>query len=200
VAYPVTIRIEPQLHEKNRLATAFRALLAIPHAILVGPAIRWSEHHNSPGLLSGAAYFLAIVSWFTILFGRTHLKGIRDFSLFYLRWRTRAMAYMALFVDQYPPFGDEPYPTSIEVVEPPSERDAVSVALRLILALPHLIVLFFLFVAWFVVSIAAWVVILFTGSYPDAIYPFASGVMRWALRVEAYMLLLVDEYPPFSLE
>jgi hypothetical protein len=200
MAYPISIRIEPQLHEKNRLTTAFRAILAIPHAVLVGPAIRWSEHNNSPGLLASAAYFLAIVSWFTILFGRTHLKGIRDFSLFYLRWRTRAMAYMALFVDQYPPFGDEPYPTFIEVVEPPSERDAVSVALRLILALPHLIVLFFLFVAWFVVSIAAWVVILFMGSYPDAIYPFASGVMRWALRVEAYLLLLVDEYPPFSLE
>jgi Domain of unknown function (DUF4389) len=203
MAYPVSIRIEPQLHQKNRLTTAFRAILAIPHAILVGPGIRWSggsEHHNSPGLLSAAAYFLAIVSWFTILFGRTHLKSIRDFSLFYLRWRTRAMAYMALFVDPYPPFGDEPYPTSIEVVEPPSERDAVSVALRLILALPHLIVLFFLFVAWFVVSIAAWVVILFTGSYPDAIYQFASGVMRWALRVETYLLLLVDEYPPFSLE
>jgi hypothetical protein len=200
MAYPVAIRIEPHLHQKNRLTTAFRALLAIPHAILVGPAIRWSEHNNGPGLLSAAAYFLAIVSWFTILFGRTHLKGIRDFSLFYLRWRTRAMAYMALFVDQYPPFGDEPYPTAIEVAEPASERDAISVALRLILALPHLIVLFFLFVAWLVVSIAAWVVILFTGSYPAAIYPFASGVMRWALRVEAYMLLLVDEYPPFSLE
>ncbi len=200
MAYPVSIRIDAQLGDKNRLTTAFRALLAIPHAILVGPAIRWSEHNNSPGLLSAAAYFLAIVSWFTILFGRTHLKGIRDFSLFYLRWRTRAVAYMALFVDQYPPFGDEPYPAAIEVTEPPPERDVVSVALRLILALPHLVVLFFLLVAWFVVSIAAWVVILFTGSYPAAIYPFASGVMRWGLRVEAYMLLLVDEYPPFSLE
>jgi hypothetical protein len=203
MAYPVSIQIDPQLQGKNRLTTLFRPILAIPHAILVGPAIRWSqdnEHNNSPALLSAVAYFLAIVSWFTILFGSTHLKGIRDFSLFYLRWRTRAMAYMALFVDQYPPFGDEPYPTVIEVAEPPPERDAVSVALRLLLALPHLIVLFFLLVAWFIVSIAAWVVILFTGAYPPAIYPFASGVMRWALRVEAYMLLLIDQYPPFSLE
>lgn len=203
MAYPVSIRIDPQLHGRNRLTTAFRAILAIPHAILVGPAIRWSEDnnsYNSPGLLSAVAYFLAIVSWFTILFGRTHLKGIRDFSLFYLRWRARAMAYMALFVDNYPPFGDEPYPALIEVVEPPPDRDVISIALRLIFALPHLILLFFLFVAWLVVSIAAWVVILFTGSYPDALYPFASGVMRWGLRVEAYMLLLVDEYPPFSLD
>jgi Domain of unknown function (DUF4389) len=200
MAYPVSIRIDPQLHGKNRLTSAFRPILAIPHAILVGPAIRWSEHNNSPGLLAAAAYFLAIVSWFTILFGRTHLKGIRDFSLFYLRWRTRAMAYMALFVDKYPPFGDEPYPTGIEVADPPAERDAVSVALRLILALPHLVVLFFLLVAWLIVTILAWFVVLFTGAYPDSLYPFASGVMRWALRVEAYLLLLVDEYPPFSLE
>jgi len=107
---------------------------------------------------------------------------------------------MALVVDKYPPFGDEPYPTAIEVAEPPAERDAVSVALRLILALPHLIVLFFLFIAWLIVTIVAWFVVLFSGSYPESLYPFASGAMRWGLRVEAYMLLLVDEYPPFSLE
>jgi hypothetical protein len=41
--------------------------------------------------------------------------------------------------------------------------------------------------------------ILFTGAYPASLYPFAVGVLRWRLRVEAYTLLLVDEYPPFSL-
>ena len=54
--------------------------------------------------------------------------------------------------------------------------------------------------AWLIVTIVAWIVVRFTGSFPESLYPFASGVMRWGLRFEAYMLLLVDEYPPFSLE
>jgi len=200
MAYPVSIDVAPQLDRRNRLTTAFRPFLAIPHVILVGPAIRFSASDKSPGLLSSVAYFLAIVSWFAILFTDKPLDGIREFSLYYLRWRMRALAYMALFVDDYPPFGDAPYPASITIVDPPQPRDRVSVALRLLLALPHIVILVFLLLAWLVVTIVAWLVILFTGSYPASMYPFAAGVMRWALRVEAYMLLLVDEYPPFSLQ
>lgn len=198
--YPVSIHIEPQLTSKNRLKTAFRVILAIPHGVLIGPALRLSEHGNSPGLMASVAYFLAIVQWFAILFTGRELKGIRDFSLYYLRWRTRAVAYMALFTDKYPPFGDEPYPATIEVQEPAGPRDVVSIALRLILALPHLIVVALLLIVWFLLSIVAWFAVLFTGSYPASIYSFTSGIMRWALRVEVYLLLLVDEYPPFSFE
>ena len=194
MAYPVSIQIEPRLQQKDRLTTAFRPILAIPHAILV------VSGHNNVGLLSAVAYFLAIVSWFTILVTGRQLEGIREFSLYYLRWRTRALAYTGLFVDKYPPFGDAPYPTAIDVENPPAERDAVSVALRLILALPHFIVLAVLLLAWLLVTIAAWFVVLFTRDYPASLYPFASGVMRWMLRVEAYMLLLIDEYPPFALD
>ena len=45
----------------------------------------------------------------------------------------------------------------------------------------------------------AWVLILLTGEYPRGLYDFAVGALRWLLRVEAYLLLLVDDYPPFSL-
>ena len=38
-----------------------------------------------------------------------------------------------------------------------------------------------------------------TGRYPDSLYDFAVGVLRWSVRVESYLLLLHDEYPPFSL-
>src|SRR4051794_23618961 len=66
MAYPVTIHVDPSLHNKNRWTTAFRPLLAIPHAIVVGPIARLSGD-NSPGLLTMVAYFLGVVSWFTIL-------------------------------------------------------------------------------------------------------------------------------------
>lgn len=199
MSYPVSVSVELHLERRDRLTVAFRSILAIPHAILVGP-IYWTYRSGGVGLLGAAAYVLAIVSWFTLLVTGEHIQGIREFSRYYLRWRTRAVGYMALFVDQYPPFGDGSYPASIEVIDPPVPRDRATVAVRLLLVVPHCVVLFFLLIAWLVTTVIAWFAILLTGSYPASLHPFGVSVMRWVLRVEAYVLLLVDEYPPFALE
>ena len=196
--YPIEVSIEAPTGERNRLTSALRPILSIPHMILVGPGA-WLHRLDSAGLIGAAAYVLAIVNWFAILVTGNSIKGIRDFQLYYLRWRTRAVAYMALFVDPYPPFGDASYPATVAVTEP-AVRDRATIAVRLLLAVPHLIVLFFLVLAWALCTVIAWFAILFTGRYPASLYPFALGVMRWLLRVEAYLLLLVDEYPPFTLE
>ena len=66
--------------------------------------------------------------------------------------------------------------------------------------MPHLVALFFLVFAWALTTLVAWIAILFSGAYPAGLRAFGLGVMRWLLRVEAYLLLLVDEYPPFALE
>jgi hypothetical protein len=55
-------------------------------------------------------------------------------------------------------------------------------------------------VAWALSTLVAWFAILLTGRYPEPLYHFAVRVLRWNVRVEAYLLLLHDEYPPFSLE
>jgi len=68
------------------------------------------------------------------------------------------------------------------------------------LAIPHWIILYFLYIAAFVCVVISWFAILFTGRYPRALFDFVVGVNRWMLRVSAYALLLVtDEYPPFTL-
>jgi len=198
-AYPVTVTIDAQRGQRDRLTTAVRPILAIPHAILVGP-LYWSFRTGGLGLIGAAAYVLAIVSWFTLVFSGRHLPEAREFSLYYLRWRLRAIAYMGLLRDEYPPFGEGPYPTSVDVTAPDNPRDLVSIGFRLLLALPHLIVLPFLLVALLFTTVAAWVAILVTREYPEVLYRFAIGVVRWAVRVEAYLLLLVDEFPPFSFE
>jgi hypothetical protein len=197
--YPVAVTVQVELTGRRRLTTAFRPLLAIPHAVLVGP-VYWSSRSGGAGLLGGAAYVMSVVSWCLLLVKGEHPQGIREFSKFYLGWRTRALAYMALFADRYPPFGEGDYPATIDVGEPPVARDATSIALRLLYALPHLVVLLFLVVGWFITTVIAWVAILLTQTYPSSLAAFGVGVMRWMLRVEAYLLLLVDEYPPFSLE
>jgi hypothetical protein len=190
------------------LTTAFRIILAIPHIILVGGvsfgvAAGGGDTRTTAGselgLLGAVAYFLAIVSWFTIVIAGTHITGIRQFTSFYMRWRVRALAYLMLLEDVYPPFGDAPYPASILIGDPVGPRNRLTVFVRLILAIPHCIALVFVLLAWSLTAIAAWFIILFTGAYPAGLYDFGVGALRWLLRVEAYLLLLVDEYPPFSL-
>lgn len=110
------------------------------------------------------------------------------------------MAYTALLRDEYPPFGDGPYPAALELSPPDAPRDRLAVAFRIILALPHLLAVWALGMAWALTTVVAWFSILFTGRYPEGLYRFAVGVLRWNVRVEAYLLLLRDEYPPFSLE
>jgi hypothetical protein len=79
-------------------------------------------------------------------------------------------------------------------------QSRVTVIFRIILAIPQFIVLFFLGIAAFVVAVIGWFAALVTGELPEFAHTFLGGVIRWEIRVTAYMFLLTDAYPPFSLE
>jgi hypothetical protein len=155
---------------------------------------------GATGVIGAVAFVMAIISWFAIVFTGKQPKGLWDFASFYMHWRSRAVAYAGLLRDEYPPFGDGPYAVQLGLGEFPAERNRLSVGLRLIYAIPHAIVLIFLGIAWAITAIIGWFAILFTGSYPEGLYRFGVGYLRWSLRVEAYVLLMHDEYPPFSLD
>lgn len=69
-----------------------------------------------------------------------------------------------------------------------------------IILIPHFFILYFLGIASFLVGIIAQFVVLFVGSYPAGMHNFMTGTMRWQIRINAYMMGLVDKYPPFSLK
>ncbi len=98
---------------------------------------------------------------------------------------------------------------------PPTQEHPVAVNARLdpglsrwmwlvkwFLAIPHFIVLAFLWVGFVVTTFVAGVAILFTGRYPQGIWEFNLGVLRWTWRVSYYASsggIGTDRYPPFSL-
>lgn len=211
-AQPVVLQLDPALSNRNRLTTGFRILLAIPHLLLVGGPMgagltwAWSESGvlrdggAGGGVLGLAAGVAALIAWFAILATGRHPEGLWNLAAYYLRWRVRAVAYAALLRDEYPPFGEGSYPVGVELSPPAHPRDRLTVAFRVILVLPHLLAVWALSLAWALATAVAWVAILFTGRYPEELYHFGVGVLRWNTRVEAYLLLLHDRYPPFSLD
>jgi hypothetical protein len=210
--YPVGVNIHPATDGRNRLTTAFRFFLALPHIILVGGPVAaassvgwqmddgWSFGWSSgTGMLGAVACMAAVFAWFAIVFAGRHPDGLWRLAAFYLRWRVRAIAYLTLLRDDYPPFGDGDYPAELVLSKPAVPRDRLTVAFRCLLALPHLFVLWLLSIAWAFTTAIAWIMILLTGRFPATLYGFGIGVLAWDTRVEAYMLLLRDEYPPFTL-
>jgi hypothetical protein len=209
----VDVNVSPSFANRNRLTSAFRPILAIPHLLLVGgpgalalslawgdasrPRVEWGA---TTGVLGAVAAVCALIAWFAIVFGAGYPEGLRALALFYLRWRVRSAAYFMLLRDEYPPFGDGEYPASL-AFEPPTEaaRNRWSVGCRLLLVIPQAIVVWGLAIVWMITTFVAWCSIIVTGEYPEPLFRFGVGALRWSTRVEAYLLLLHDEYPPFSL-
>lgn len=115
--HPVQVSVEPAIDERNRLTTAFRPVLALPHSIMVGGPLAmflsWTSESESGGLryawgaggLFGALTAgAALIARFAILITRRFPRGLYDFSVGAFRWTTRVEAYLLLLHDEYPPF------------------------------------------------------------------------------------------------
>jgi hypothetical protein len=90
------------------------------------------------------------------------------------------------------------YPVSVEVSYPP-ELNRWLPLVKWLLAIPHYIVLYVLGIGALFVAIFAWFAVLFTGRFPRGAFDYLVGVFRWGNRVAAYVLLMTDAYPPFTL-
>ncbi len=119
--YPVTLAVDLDTGQRNRLTTGFRMILAIPHMFLSGfvgsmgnvsvnlsrPDTGFFEISSSllyAGVLGFAASICAFISWFAILFTGVYPASLADFGKGVFRWETRVAAYLLLLRDEYPPF------------------------------------------------------------------------------------------------
>ena len=192
-AYPATFSFDAPERIAN-WRPLVHWLLAIPHLVIIYA-------------LEAVADLLAIISWFVILFTGRLPAGLAGFQAMFLRYTLRTAVYFGFLREEYPPItftttpvdpGDDAR-VGVDLVPQLEGRNRLTVAFRLILAIPHLIVLALLGIAVLVVGVIAFFAVLFTGRWPAGLRDFVLGVGRWWLRFQAYLLLLSDEYPPFTL-
>ena len=168
-----------------------KLILVIPH--LIALLVMW--------ILAGVINFFA---WWAILFTGKYPRGLFDFYVNVLRWGLNVNVYQAMMRDEYPAFSgdDGRYPAVTYTVDYPERLSRLLnniPYLKVVLLIPHFVVLIFLAIGGLVVNFIAWWAILFTGTYPRGLFDYSVGVFRWSARVSAYAAMLTDDYPPFSL-
>jgi hypothetical protein len=203
--YPVSFSVDYPVRDLDRVSTAFRIFWVIPIAIVLGAVSggtwQWTSGTKTTVVAAGAGGLLFFGPLLMILFRQKYPRWWFDWNLELQRFGNRVGAYLALMDDRYPSTTDHqsvhldyPYPDAA------SDLNRWMPLVKWFLAIPHYVVLFFLWIAAVVVVIVAWFAILFTGRYPRGMFDFVEGVIRWQNRVIGYALVLVtDQYPPFSL-
>jgi hypothetical protein len=204
-AYPVQFSVDYPDRELNRLSTFFRIFVAIPILIVLGVVSGGTWQVPSDGrsvvVMAGVGGLLFLGPLLMVLFQQKYPRWWFDWNLELQRFSNRVGVYLALMDDRYPSTTDH-QAVHLDYAYPDAanELNRWLPLVKWFLAIPHYIVLFFLDIAAFVVVIVAWFAILFTGHYPQGIFHFVEGVIRWHNRVIAYAFVLVtDQYPPFRL-
>jgi hypothetical protein len=213
--YPARLQVDyPE--KLDRLTTFLRLLWIIPIAIILGllsgagQTISNTVYLDAAGEVvkttqqtsGGLAASLAAATALMIIFRQRYPRWWFDFSRELTRFGARVGIYFALATDVYPSTVEEQaVHLELDYPEVKTDLNRWYPLFKWLLAIPHYIVLAFLFVGAFFAVIFAWFAILFTGRYPKGLFDFVVGVGRWNLRVAAYAWLLVtDRYPPFSLK
>jgi hypothetical protein len=197
--YPAALEIDYPHRELNRVTTLLRPVTILPIAIVLGLVSGPTAHAGRDIVLeAGGIVFAATV--LMLAFRRKYPRWWFDWNAALTRFGLRVAAYAALLRDE-DPSTDEEQAVHVELPYPDArELDRWLPFVKWLLAIPHYLVLAILCVGAAFAVIGAWFAILFTGTYPRALFEFVAGVLRWWLRVCAYAFLLTtDRYPPFRL-
>jgi hypothetical protein len=196
---PYAARLTVDYPERlDRFTTFFRLIWILPIAFILSLVSVTGDGARSGGAVLGGLWVaIALMIAVRVLYPRWWFDFARELT----RFSARVGAYFALLTDRFPSTIDE-QSVHLEIDYPDVKRDLNRwlPLVKWILAIPHYVVLVFLFIGAAMAIVIAWFAILITGRYPKPLFDYVVGVSRWSLRVSAYAFLLVtDRYPPFSL-
>lgn len=168
-------------------------LLFIPHAV-ISYALR------------SLACVVALMYWLVLLFTGRLDRGLYGMMALYERYDSRATGYLVGFSETFPPFDfraggadNEAYtPVRLNLPEPPATGSR-KLALNVLLAIPHYVVLFLYAIAAVVVAVIGWFAVLFTGRWPQGMRDFLVRVSNYHYRVWLYATMVHTAYPKFGL-
>jgi hypothetical protein len=206
-SYPVQFAVDYPDRDLNRLTSFFRIFTVIPIAIVLTSISGWSSNGDysadaqTTTIVVTGTGLLFLPPLLMILFRQKYPRWWFDWNRELLRFSNRVAMYFALMDDRYPSTDEEqsvhldfPYPDAVNGL------NRWLPLVKWLLAIPHFIVLAFLYLGALFVVFFAWVAILFTGRYPRGLFGYVEGVARWQNRVIGYAVILVtDQYPPFRL-
>ena len=202
-SYPVQFNVDFPSRPLNRLTTAFRFIVAVPIVVVLtmlsGSTYNDGYHETENAIvIGGAAVFVPLVLMLVVR--QKYPRWWFDWNLNLLRFSNRVTAYLALLDDRYPST-DEEQSVHLDFAYPDAHQlNRWLPLVKWFLAIPHYVALLFLGIGALGAIVIAWFAILFTGTYPRALFEYVVGVLRWTNRVSGYAFTLVtDQYPPFSL-
>ena len=196
--YPVRFEVDYPEAPSRGLALLgvfflLKPLLLIPHIIILY-------------LLGIAGFIVFYIGYWAVLVTGRYPEGLFAFVLGVQRWSVRTDSWVYGTVDRYPPFSlsDVDYPARLEVDYPDVSSRGLALLgvlflIKIILLVPHLIILYALGLVSFVVVYVAYWVVLITGRYPRGMFDLVVGVQRWNYRTSAWLVGFTDRYPPFTL-
>ena len=192
MAYPAQLDFDAE-RRITRWHPLVQWLLAIPHLIVAD-------------VLSTLRGVLTLISFFTVLFTERIPRPLFDMIAMTYRYEWRALSYALFMHEDYPPFDFKPTadddgvePHTALTITYPERLNRWKPLYKWFLAIPHYFVMIALAIASLFVVIASFFAVVFTGAYPQAMRDFLVGAYRYGLRVQAYVGLLTDTYPPYRL-
>jgi hypothetical protein len=190
--YPAQLGFEGGLHVA-RWRPLVQWLLAIPQ-LLIAAAL---------GMVRNV---LTLISFSTVLSTKQIPRPLFDMIAMTYRYEWRAASYALFLREDYPPFNFHPAADddaldrhTVVTLTHPDELNRLKPLYKWFLAIPHFTVLLGLWVAAVFVIVAGFVAVVVSGEYPVGLRNFLVGVFRYNLRLQAYVGLLNDQYPPFTL-
>jgi hypothetical protein len=167
---------------QRRLTVLLRLLLLIPQFIVLA-------------VLGFVTFFAAIAAWFAALALGRLPRWAESYLSGYVVYATRVYASLYLLVDSYPPFGFTAPGSPVQLELHPGRLNRLAVLFRIILAIPAGIIAAVLTAGWQAVSFFCWLAVLILGRTPAPLFEATAAVLRYAMRLQAYFLMLTAAYP-----